>query len=185
MPRVRRRYIAFEVLGEEPVSEEQVARAITEAHLKFSGEQRFGRSSPRIISFDEQRQIGIVRSYLEGVAELRASLSLITRIAGRRVAVNALGMSGTLRACKDKFIRKTRPKALERVEKRYEEEDPGKLGELAGIKALPPGSVVRVFRKEFLVKRVFNDGRVDLESDEGSFGFTVLDLLGSSLGNEG
>ena len=185
MIRRRRRYIAFKVIAERPLTSDQVTKAITDAHMRFSGELRFHRSSPRLIYFDSNSQVGIVRAYLEGIRELRASLCLVTRISGSRVGLKTLGMSGTIRSCKDKFIRKTAPRALEKVEKRYEEEDPGKLGELAGIKALPPGSVVRVSRRGFLVRRVFNDGRVDLESEEGSFGFTVLDLLGSGLGYEG
>jgi hypothetical protein len=55
---------------------------------------------------------------------------------------------------------------------------------MARIGTIEPGSTVRVSHKEFKLKQVHDDGRIDLISDEGSFGFTILDLLGSSLGNE-
>ena len=155
------------------------------AHLDFAGEKGFHLSSPWLISFDENRQIGVVRTYLEGLEDLRASLSLITDIDGEPVIFRTVGVSGTIRVAEDKFIRKSGPRVSEKAEKRNGEEDPEIIEEMARIRAIAPGSTIRVSRKKFKLKQVYDDNRVDLTSDEGSFGFTIQDLLGFNLGDEG
>jgi ribonuclease P/MRP protein subunit POP5 len=182
--RTKRRYLAFEVLGGRDVVRDEVLDAMVSSHLRFAGEKAFSVSSPWLIFFDEETQRGIVRTNLDGLDDLRTSMTLITDIEGERAILRNLGVSGTIRACKDKFIRKSGPQLLERVEKRHGKEDPGESRRMADVKALVPGSKVRVSHKEFRLKRVFDDGRIDLASDEGSFGSTILDLLGSVLGDE-
>lgn len=182
--RSKRRYLAFEALGEVKFGRDAILREVLNSHLMFAGEKAFHMSSPWMISFDEETQRGIIRTNLEGLNDLRASLAMVTRIGGQQTILRTLGVSGTIRACEDRFIRKSGASVLERVEKRSGEEDPEKLGRMAQIRSIVPGSKLRVSHKEFKLKQVFDDGRVDLTSDKGSFGFTILDLLGSNLGNE-
>lgn len=174
----------IEVIGPRKLDRDGFLDRILKAHIDFAGEKSFHLSSPWVISFDEEIQIGVVRTYLDGISDLRASLALIADVGGEPVIFRTMGVSGTIRAAEDKFIRKSGPKTSDRKEKRNGEEDPEFLKQMARIKAIEPGSTVRVSRKEFKLKQVHDDGRIDLVSDEGSFGFTILDLLGSSLGNE-
>lgn len=175
--RPKRRYVAFEVLGSSKVGRDALVSQMVKSHLRFAGEKGFFLSSPWLVFFDEESQRGLVRSNLSGLDDLRTSMLLTTDIQGEPVIVRSIGVSGTIRACKDKFIRKSSATLLERVEKRLGEEDPGRLRRMAEIKAFVPGSDVRISRGEFKLKQVFDDGRVDLTSSEGSFGFTILDLL--------
>jgi len=183
--RTKRRYIALEVIGASKVSESEVITQTIRAHARYAGEKAFHKASPWVIEFDEESQTGIVRCNLGGLDDLRSSLALITQIHGEPVIFRSIGISGTIKACKDKFIRKSKPTVKERVAKRNEEEGPGRLEKARSITELGPGSRIKVSHEEFTLKGVFEDGRVDLASDEGSFGFTILDLLGSNLGNEG
>lgn len=183
--RTKRRYIAFQIIGAARLDRETVLSQILKSHMRFAGEKAFFLSSPWLISFDEENQKGIIRTDLEGMDDLRTSMALIARINGESVIFRTLGVSGTIRACEDRFIRKLRTSTLERVEKRNGEEGPGRLRRIAEIKVLVPGSRIKISQKEFRLKQVFDDGRVDLTSDERSFGFTILDLLESNLGNEG
>ncbi len=182
--RTKRRYLAFEIIGAGKFDEGSVRNSIVRNHLRFAGEKCFQLSSPWLVSFSAETQRGVLRTNLAGLHEIRASLALTTEIDGCPVIIRTLGVSGTIRACEDKFIRKSRPSVLERAERRHEEEDPGRIGRLAAIKALVPGSTVKICRREFRLKQVFADGRIDLESDDGSFGFTILDFLGSGLDSE-
>lgn len=175
--RPKRRYVAFEVLGRTRIRRDAVIGHLTNSLLRFAGEKGFFKSSPWLVFFDEQKQVGMLRSDLDGLDDLRTSMLLTTEMEGEPVIVRSLGVSGTMRACKDKFIRKSSATVLERVEKRLGEEDPGRLRRMAEIKAFVPGSDVKIARGEFKLKQVFDDGRVDLTSDQGSFGFTILDFL--------
>ena len=183
--RRKRRYLVVEAIGPARMDRQDFLDRILWAHIEFAGEKGFHISSPWLMSYDEERRIGVVRTYLEGVEDLRASMALITDIDGEPVIFRTVGVSGTIRAAEDKFIRKSGPRVSEKAEKRNGEEDPEFLKQMARIKAIAPGSTIRVSHKEFKLKRVYDDGRVDLMSDEGSFGFTILDLLGSNLGDEG
>jgi ribonuclease P/MRP protein subunit POP5 len=183
--RRKRRYLVVEVIGPARLGRQDFLNRILWAHMDYVGEKGFHNSSPRLISFDEEMKVGIVRTYLEGIEDLRASLTLITDIDGEPTIFRTLGVSGTIRAAEDKFIRKSGTVMSEKAKKRNGEEDPEFIKQMARFKAIAPGSVVRVARKEFRLKQVYDDGRVDLTDDEGSYGFTILDLLGSKLGNEG
>ncbi len=183
--RAKRRYIAFQIIGEKQFKREEVIRHLVRSHLNFVGEKAYSIASPWLISFEEETQKGLVRTKLDGLNQFRSSMALITSIEGHDAIFRTLGVCGTIRGCEDRFIKKMKISAIERVEKRNKEEDPGRLKRIARIKAMVPGSKIKISHKEFTLRQAFQDGRIDLTSDEGSFGFTVLDLLGSNLGNEG
>ena len=182
--RTKRRYLAFEIIGPTKPDRDTVVNHIVRSHLRFAGEKLFALSSPWLISYDQDSGRGILRSNLAGVDDLRAAMVLTEEIDGRRAIMHTLGVSGTLRSCEDRFIRKSKPNVLEEAEKRNGEEDPGRQRRLALLRAASPGSRFSFSHREFKLKQVFADGRVDLKDDEGSFGFTILDLLGPSLSDE-
>ena len=182
--RTKRRYLAFEIIGRIQLRKEGIQALMLRSHMRYAGEKSFNLSSPWLISYDEKNQRGIVRSDLAGVDDLRASMVLTEEVDGERLILRTLGVSGTLRACEDRFIRKSGPKVIEEADKRNGEEDPGMRNQVGRLRALAPGSKVTFSHKELKLKQAYDDGRVDLKSDEGSFGFTILDLLGSSLASE-
>ena len=102
--RDRHRYIAFQVMGERAFTKEEVKRAIWEASLSTLGVLGSARAKPWFISFDERSQTGIVRADRKHVEELRLALTLLTEINGSRVIFRTLGVSGTMKRLKRKFL---------------------------------------------------------------------------------
>jgi ribonuclease P/MRP protein subunit POP5 len=102
--RDKNRYIAFEIIGERPFKKEEVKRKIWEASLEFLGVLGSARAKPWFISFDEKSQRGIVRVERTHVEELRLALTLIRDINGSKALFRTLGVSGTIKRLKRKFL---------------------------------------------------------------------------------
>ncbi len=103
--RDKHRYIAFHVIGERPFKKEEIKRAIWDASLSTLGVLGSTRAKPWFIDFDEKSQTGIVRVDRKSVEELRFALTLLTRINGSRAVVRTLGVSGTIKRLKGKFLK--------------------------------------------------------------------------------
>ncbi|NJE11116.1 ribonuclease P protein component 2 [Thermococcus sp. MAR1] len=102
--RDKHRYIAFQVIGERPFKKEEVKRAIWDASLSALGTLGSAKAKPWFIRFDEKSQTGIVRVDRKHVEELRFALALVTHINGSRAIFRTLGVSGTIKRLKRKFL---------------------------------------------------------------------------------
>ncbi len=102
--RDKNRYIAFQLIGERPFRKDEVRKAIWEASLSTLGVLGSARAKPWFIKFDERSQTGIVRVDRKHVEELRFALTLITEINGSRAIFRTLGVSGTIKRLKRKFL---------------------------------------------------------------------------------
>jgi len=102
--REKHRYIAFQLVGERAFKKDEVKRAIWEASLSTLGVLGSARAKPWFIGFDERSQTGIVRVDRKHVEELRFALTLVTEIKGSRAIFRTLGVSGTIKRLKRKFL---------------------------------------------------------------------------------
>jgi ribonuclease P/MRP protein subunit POP5 len=102
--RDKHRYIAFQVIGERPFKKDETKKAIWEASLSALGFLGSARAKPWFIAFDEKSQTGIVRVDRKHVEELRFALVLLTRVDGSRAIIRTLGVSGTIKRLKKKFL---------------------------------------------------------------------------------
>ncbi len=102
--RDKHRYIAFQVVGERKFSSKEVKKAIWDASLSTLGTLGSAKAKPWFIKFDEGSQTGIVRVDRKYVEELRLALALVTNINGSRVIFRTLGVSGTMKRLKRKFL---------------------------------------------------------------------------------
>jgi len=104
--RGRRRYIAYQVIPEEKIPFSDLVNTIWHSLLNFLGE--FGTSEADLWivkdSFDETRQIGLIRCSHTSVEHVRSALALVQRIGDTRVVIKVLGVSGTMKAAKTKFF---------------------------------------------------------------------------------
>ena len=100
--RQRRRYLAFEVDSEDPVSEKDLASEIALAQVSLFGDLGPGRNRLRLISFDGR--FGLLRCSHTHVEETRAVLATIYSIKGVRAAARVKGASGTIKAATEKYI---------------------------------------------------------------------------------
>lgn len=108
--RGRRRYLAYQVISEEKFIFQDLANSIWHSLLNLLGE--FGASEADVWivkdTYDEKKQIGIIRCSHDRVEHVRAALALIERIGDIRVIVKVLGISGSIKATKMKFFTETR-----------------------------------------------------------------------------
>jgi len=102
--RDKHRYIAFQVMGERPFTKDEIKRAIWDASLSTLGTLGSVRAKPWFIAFDEKSQTGIVRVDRNHVEELRFALTLLTEINGSKATFRTLGVSGTMKRLKRKFL---------------------------------------------------------------------------------
>ena len=94
--RPKRRYIAFEVVGK--ASKNQIARAI-ESSLRDDRDKIM-----KLILYEARSGRGLLRCGHLQVLEAKAAMSSIERIGGEKVSLGILGISGTIRAAKRKFL---------------------------------------------------------------------------------
>lgn len=104
--RTRKRYIVFKVIGERKLEFEEISNAIYGSLLEFAGELNTALARIWIIRdlWQEEKQLGILRCLHTAVELVRASMLLIDRIGDSRVAFRILGVSGTIKGAKRKFL---------------------------------------------------------------------------------
>lgn len=106
--RDRKRYVAFAVGCDDPLNRDEVARLIWREAASFFGERAMASMNIRVLDFDEDSQRGFLACNHKAVGEVKVSLALVNNTDGRRVATTPIGVSGTLRALKKKFMSKRR-----------------------------------------------------------------------------
>lgn len=98
MKRVKRRYLAVQVDTENLPSEREFMDAAWACVTKLYGEVGASKTGLALINYNVEHRIFIVRTSLEFLPEVRASLASVTCVAGRVASVNVLAVSGTLKA---------------------------------------------------------------------------------------
>lgn len=108
--RGRKRYIAYHILSQEKIIFQDVINTIWHSLLNLLGELGTSEADIWIIkdSYDENKQMGILRCSHTSVEQVRAALALIDRIGDVRVIVKVLGISGSIKATKMKFFGESR-----------------------------------------------------------------------------
>lgn len=103
----KKRYLAFEIVSEGEIDDfPAVSRQIKENSLNFLGEMEMAKAGMMIINdvWQRERQRGILRVNNRYVNHAKASLAFVTSIAGKDVLVRSLGVSGTLKKAKEKYM---------------------------------------------------------------------------------
>jgi len=108
--RGRKRYIAYHIISQEKILFQDIINTIWHSILNLLGELGTSEADIWIIkdSYDEDKQIGILRCSHTSVEQVRAALALIDRIGDIRVIVKVLGVSGSIKATKMKFFGESR-----------------------------------------------------------------------------
>ncbi len=108
--RGRRRYIAYKIISEEKILFSDLVNTIWHSILNCLGELGASESEVWIAkdTYDEKKQVGIIRCSHKNVEKVRTALALIQRIGDIRVVVKVLGVSGTMKAAKVKFFGETK-----------------------------------------------------------------------------
>ncbi|MCL2642115.1 MAG: Rpp14/Pop5 family protein [Candidatus Bathyarchaeota archaeon] len=98
MKRVKRRYLALQLEMEGVPSEKEFMDAIWGSVARLYGEVGASLTSMALINFDVSCKVVVVRTSLETLDSVRASLACITCVAGKVASVHVLAVSGTIKA---------------------------------------------------------------------------------------
>jgi len=100
--RERKRYLVFELLAKNEISRDELAKEIVSASHSLYGDIGVSRINPRLVDFNGKS--GILRCAQDKVNEARAILATVNSINGMPLALRVVGVSGTIKAAKEKFM---------------------------------------------------------------------------------
>lgn len=107
--RNKKRYLAFEVRSQKPLTREDVISLVGGAMGEMYGACGASRADLWVVKVwqcGENVIKGILRCNRDEVDTVRSALPIINRFKGGRVVVHTLGVSGTIKAAKRKFVKK-------------------------------------------------------------------------------
>jgi ribonuclease P/MRP protein subunit POP5 len=102
--RERNRYLVFALACESPQKQKEVAQSVYSAATRLLGELGASKASLHFIEWNEQKQRGILKCNHKSVPEARAALTVLTEVAGKKAAARTLGLSGTLKKTREKWM---------------------------------------------------------------------------------
>lgn len=103
MPKkMRRRYLALKIDGDDSFRSGELMEAVWDAVLKLYGEYGASHTHLSLIKYDDQKRVGILRTGHTTVDMIRAALASITQIGGKPAAVHLTRVSGTIKALHSK-----------------------------------------------------------------------------------
>jgi len=102
-----RRYLVLRITSEVAPSREKLLNEIENSLRRLFGEYGVVKASLRLIAYDAEKMIGIVRCAHLWVERFRAALALTTRIGEDRAVLFILKSAGTVAALKRTLSRST------------------------------------------------------------------------------
>ncbi|GBE56647.1 MAG TPA: ribonuclease P protein component 2 [Euryarchaeota archaeon] len=103
--RPNKRYIAFKVNIEGPIKTQEAVKTILREATGFFGENTASRFGLWLTEFDEEKKQGILSCNRKYKGEAVAALTLIGSVGGSDASFQVLGVSGTIKALKRKFLK--------------------------------------------------------------------------------
>ena len=104
--REKDRYLVFEVIASADFSYDDLVKSVWFTLLSFLGELGASRCEIRFIRnlYDAKRKRGVIRCAHNRIEEVRASLSLVKRIGNACAIIRVLGVTGTIKSARKKFL---------------------------------------------------------------------------------
>ncbi len=102
--REKNRYLVLEIISDKKFSKKAVQRAIWDTAFDFLGIFGVAKLSLWVVDWDEKKQKGIVKVNKQSVKEIKTIIALIERIEGKKALPRILGISGTIKAAKKKWM---------------------------------------------------------------------------------
>ncbi len=101
---VRRRYLAFKVLGSHNFSKRDLSNESTRKMLKTFNKSEIEERVIWVIRYDQLAGLGIIRCGHKSVDKVKLVLKKVRTISGKPVTIDVIGVSGTIRALKKKYM---------------------------------------------------------------------------------
>lgn len=102
------RYIAFEIISDASFNEKEVIKAVSSSILHLLGAVGASKTNFWLISYDQTSKKGLLRCSNKAQKEVIASITTITKIENTIAILNVLGVSGTIKKAKEKYLSKKR-----------------------------------------------------------------------------
>ncbi len=105
--REKRRYAAVKVFSEKSVKKEDVESAIMHSLVDIAGEINIAIANVKFLKelCKEEKQIYVIRFSHSAKELVHAAIALVNRIGDSKVAMRIIGISGTIKALKRKFLK--------------------------------------------------------------------------------
>jgi len=103
--RERNRYIAFEVISDSDIGREGVMKAVWGSVLRFLGELNTSRTGLWVMDWNDEKKKGILKVNHKNVDEVKAALTLVKEINGKGVILHILGISGTVKKTRERYLK--------------------------------------------------------------------------------
>ncbi len=104
--RLKKRYIIFEAVSEQPIEYGELVNAIWNSLLGFLGDS--GTSDARIWIiqnlYDNKNQRGVIRCKHDSVEQVRSALALMGIVGEAKVILRIIGVTGTIKSAKSKYL---------------------------------------------------------------------------------
>ncbi|HEX55111.1 MAG: ribonuclease P protein component 2 [Candidatus Altiarchaeales archaeon] len=102
--RERNRYLVFEIISDYKFNRDEIVKSFWNSIMKFLGEHGVSKTSFWVLEWNGEKQRGILKVNHKSVDDVRAALTLIREINGRRVIFHTRGVSGTLKKARERFM---------------------------------------------------------------------------------
>ena len=100
--REKRRYLALEVVSEQPLNEQIVMDAVQASVHRLFGEYGASKANLKLIKTIPEKRQFVIRCSHKALEHVRAAIASTTMINGKNGAIQVLGVSGTLKALSKK-----------------------------------------------------------------------------------
>jgi ribonuclease P/MRP protein subunit POP5 len=104
--REKKRYIAFEIMCDEPLVKEEVAREIWKHALSLLGEIQVSSLGLWVLDYNSASGEGFLVCRNEALWKIKAVLAFVGKINEKKAHICVTGVSGTIKALKRKFLNK-------------------------------------------------------------------------------
>ena len=108
MIKEKKRYVAFRAYYEaesmNSLNSTDIIKWISRFFIEIFGEINAAEANITLIEYDEHKKIGIVRIALSQLDNFRTAMALIRKYRGNDARIEIIGVSGTIKKCREKFI---------------------------------------------------------------------------------
>jgi ribonuclease P/MRP protein subunit POP5 len=104
--RYKKRYVAYKAISEKNVDFQDLYNAIWKSLVEYLGEKGVSETRIWVIknTYDTEKKMGLIRCAHTGTDNVRAGLSFVQKVGDIPVVVQVVGVSGTIKAAKQKFF---------------------------------------------------------------------------------
>ena len=116
MIKEKKRYVALKIQCKDEdevgldLTPTDVIRWITRFFIEIFGEINAAEANITLIEYNTHKKLGIVRVALSQLDNFKSAMALIRKYKGEDAHIEIIGVSGTIKKCREKFIRRKNEK---------------------------------------------------------------------------